>query len=65
MPNSLPLAAGLALLAACGACGACTAGERQAPSPDDFVIAKPDSNSGDRQVGVAGKPLGADRGADG
>ncbi len=57
MPHSLRLAAGLALLAACGAC---TAGERQAPSPDDFVIAKPDSNSGDRQVGVAGQPLGQD-----
>jgi plastocyanin len=44
----------LVLLAACGA------GERQAPRSGDLVIQKPDSNSGDKQVGVAGRPLPED-----
>lgn len=43
-----------ALLAACGA------SDRQAPGIADLVIQKPDTNSGDRQVSVAGKPLERD-----
>ena len=44
----------LGLLVACGA------GERQAPGTADLVIEKAPTNSGDRQVGVAAKPLGQD-----
>lgn len=48
------LLATLVLLAGCGA------GEPEAPRPDDLVIQKPDSNSGDHQVGVAGRALPVD-----
>jgi plastocyanin len=48
------LAAALGLIAACGA------GDRQAPGPADLAIEKPSTNSGDKQVGVAGKPLEQD-----
>lgn len=44
----------LGLLAACGA------GDRQAPVPTGLVIEKDPTESGDRQVGVAGKPLAQD-----
>ena len=44
----------LVLLTACGS------PDRQAPTSDDFVIEKAPDNSGDRQVGVAGKPLDRD-----
>ena len=47
-------AAALALLLACGS------DDRQAPTLDDFVIEKLPDNSGDKQVGVAGEPLGQD-----
>jgi plastocyanin len=52
--HGLLLAVGLVLLAACGA------GDRQAPGTADLVIEKALTNSGDRQVGVAGKPLEQD-----
>lgn len=42
----------LAALAACGSA------ERQGPTLDDLVIEKLPAGSGDRQVGVAGEPLG-------
>jgi plastocyanin len=48
------LPAVLGLLAACGA------GDRQAPGTADLVIQKPPTNSGDKQVGVAGRPLNQD-----
>lgn len=54
MPQTPLLAVALGLLAACGA------GERQAPDIADLVIEKAPTNSGDRQVGVAGQPLGQD-----
>jgi plastocyanin len=44
----------LGLLAGCGA------GDRQAPGTADLVIEKAPTNSGDRQVGVAGEPLEKD-----
>ncbi|MEO6057486.1 MAG: plastocyanin/azurin family copper-binding protein [Gemmatimonadales bacterium] len=44
----------LGLLAACGV------GDRQAPGTSDLVIEKDPTESGDRQVGVAGKPLAQD-----
>lgn len=44
----------LGLLAACGS------GDRQSPSNGDLVIEKAPTNSGDRQVGVAGEPLEQD-----
>jgi plastocyanin len=47
-------AAALALLLACGS------DDRQAPTLDDLVIEKLAENSGDKQVGVAGEPLGQD-----
>ncbi len=47
-------AAGLGLFAACAA------GDRQAPDTADFMIQKAPTNSGDRQVGVAGQPLEQD-----
>ena len=50
----LRFAVALGLLAACGA------GDRQATGPSDLVIEKAPTNSGDRQVGVAGKPLEQD-----
>jgi plastocyanin len=52
--HGLRLAATLGLLAACGA------GDRQATGPADLVIEKAPTNSGDRQVGVAGEPLEQD-----
>jgi plastocyanin len=52
--NGIVLAAALVGLTACGG------GERQAAAPGDLVIAKAPGNSGDRQVGVAGTPLGQD-----
>lgn len=45
---------GLGLLAACGA------DDRQAPGTADLAIEKAPTNSGDRQVGVAGEPLEQD-----
>ncbi|MGH7513626.1 MAG: plastocyanin/azurin family copper-binding protein [Gemmatimonadales bacterium] len=54
MPHKLLLAVAFGLLAACGA------GERQAPDIADLVIEKAPTNSGDRQVGVAGEPLEQD-----
>lgn len=39
---------------------ACAADDRQAPTSADFVIEKAPETSGDKQVGVAGEPLGAD-----
>ena len=48
------LAAAIGLLAACGA------GDRQAPSTAELVIEKAPTNSGDKQVGVAGQPLDQD-----
>jgi plastocyanin len=39
---------------------ACASEDRQAPTIDDFVIEKAPNGSGDRQVGVAGKPLEQD-----
>jgi plastocyanin len=54
MPHGLLRAIGLGLL------GACSAGERQAPTIADLVIEKAPTNSGDRQVGVAGQPLEQD-----
>jgi plastocyanin len=54
MPHKPLLAVALGLLAACGA------GERQAPDVAAFVIEKAPTNSGDRQVGVAGRPLEQD-----
>ena len=50
----LRFAVALGLLAACGA------GDRQATGPSDLVIEKAPTNSGDRQVGVAGEPLEQD-----
>jgi plastocyanin len=47
----------LGLLAACAACAA---GDREAPNTADLVIEKALTNSGDRQVGVAGEPLEQD-----
>jgi plastocyanin len=44
----------LGLLAACGA------SDRQAPDTSGLVIQKAASNSGDKQVGVAGEPLDQD-----
>jgi plastocyanin len=52
--HGLRLAVALGLLAACGA------GDRQAAGPADLVIEKAPTNSGDRQVGVAGEPLEQD-----
>src|SRR5882724_3738551 len=46
-------AAALALLPACGGDGA-------GPSSADLRIVKPETDSGDEQVGVAGAPLGHD-----
>ena len=48
------LALGFGLLAACGA------GDRQGPGTAELVIQKDSTNSGDKQVGVAGKPLAQD-----
>ena len=45
------LGAGLTLLLGCGA------SDRQAPDPSTLEIAKPENDSGDRQVGVAGVRL--------
>ena len=47
-------AVALGLLVACGA------GDRQAPGTADLVIEKALSNSGDKQVGVAGELLEQD-----
>jgi plastocyanin len=44
----------VALLTACGS------EDRQAPTPADFVLEKAPDGSGDKQVGVAGKPLPQD-----
>lgn len=55
MPSHVArIGTGALLLAACGA------GKRQAPGPADLVIEKAPANSGDKQVGVAGKPLERD-----
>lgn len=47
-------AVALGLVAACGA------GDRQAPGPVDLIIEKAPTNSGNKQVGVAGHPLDRD-----
>ena len=39
---------------------ACASDDRQAPTLDDLVIEKAPENSGDAQVGIAGRPLGRD-----
>ena len=52
--KTIVLAAATAFLAACGG------GERQAPAAGDLVIEKAPDGSGDKQVGVAGKPLDQD-----
>ncbi|HEY1335230.1 MAG TPA: hypothetical protein VGF31_13300, partial [Myxococcaceae bacterium] len=44
----------IALLAACGS------GDSAAPAPADLVLAKAPTGSGDRQVGVAARPLPQD-----
>jgi plastocyanin len=43
-----------------GLLGACGAEDRQAPTTADFVIEKAPERSGDKQVGVAGRPLPED-----
>ena len=48
--------AGWLTLAALAGCGG---GERTAPEPPELAIAKPETQSGDQQVGVAGAPLAA------
>jgi plastocyanin len=58
MPTSHVAWVGLAV--ALGLLSACGAGDRQAPGTADLVIEKAPSNSGDRQVGVAGAPLEQD-----
>ncbi len=52
-PRALSLVT-VGLLAACGA------GERQAPATDALVIERAPDNNGDRQVGIAGRPLDQD-----
>jgi plastocyanin len=47
----------LGLLAAVALVPGCGASDRQAPDPATLELSKPDDVSGDRQVGVAGKPL--------
>ncbi len=51
---SAPRAVGLA---AAVLLAACSASDRQAPDPATLELTKPDENSGDAQVGVAGKTL--------
>ena len=51
---SLGLAVSVVLLPACAA------DDRAAPNLADLTLAKPDTGSGDGQVGVAGQPLGQD-----
>jgi plastocyanin len=48
------------LVAGIGFLSACQAADRQAPSTADFVIEKAPGDNGDKQVGVAGKPLEQD-----
>ena len=52
------LAAGCA--GAVGLVSGCGADDHAAPSLADLTLAKPDTGSGDAQVGVAGAPLGQD-----
>lgn len=54
MQRALPLAASLAVLGACGP------EDRQAPTTEGLAIEKAPEESGDRQVGVAGRPLPQD-----
>jgi plastocyanin len=54
MSKAIPLVATLALLGACGP------EDRQAPTTADLVIEKAPERSGDKQVGVAGRPLPED-----
>jgi len=51
---------GLRLAVTLGLLTACSSGDGQAPSNADLVIEKAPSNSGDRQVGVAGEALEQD-----
>ena len=51
---------GLLLAVALGLLSACGADDRKAPGTADVVIEKAPTNSGDRQVGVAGAPLEQD-----
>lgn len=48
------------VLAALVSLAACGSDDRQAPSTADFTIEKASEESGDRQVGVAGRPLPRD-----
>jgi len=52
--HCLPLAVTFGLLTACGP------EDRQAPTTADLMIEKAPEQSGDKQVGVAGEPLGQD-----
>jgi plastocyanin len=54
MSKAMLLAATLGLLGACGS------EDRQAPTTADFVIEKAPERSGDKHVGVAGRPLPED-----
>jgi plastocyanin len=60
--GSEPLARwhGCLLAVTAGLLTACASEDRQAPTIDDFVIEKAPTGSGDKQVGVAGKPLEQD-----
>ena len=62
MPTSHAARIGTAalLLGAVACSSDCGAGDRQAPGTADFVIEKAPTSSGDKQVGVAGKPLEQD-----
>ena len=51
---------GLLLAVTAGLLGACGSEDRQAPTIADFVLEKAPDGSGDKQVGVAGKPLDQD-----
>ena len=54
MQRALSLSASLAVLGACGP------EDRQAPTTEGLAIEKAPEESGDRQVGVAGRPLPQD-----
>jgi plastocyanin len=58
--GEVPGRRGLLLPVGLGLLAACAAGDREAPNTADLVIEKALTNSGDRQVGVAGEPLEQD-----
>lgn len=62
MPKRHGLVRGSRILLAvtAGLLGACGSDDRQAPGSADFVLEKAPTESGDKQVGVAGEPLGRD-----